>query len=1717
MSDGTVDNLNIKVSADAQRASRALDRLSSSLLGMDKAVNRLNTSGFSKLSTTLNGFSNSMSELKGIRIPDLSGAVKSLNELKNIKIESPDVKGLKSVFDSIKDIDGDSAIKTANSIKTVADSISMLEKTNLNDSGINKTANALSRLASVKIGSIKTWNLNSTLKQIQKIGELPDISNSVNRMVNSIARLANAGEKTGQSASGLANLGKQLKKTVRTFSGIRNIAPEVNSFISSIARLANAGGKTGSTASGLKNLAEETKQFFNVMKDAPEISENTLRMTEALSRLASVGGRVGSSANMVKNSFSKISSVGNIVQKSFNSVISIGNKAMSAMKKIASGISTAFSKIGTSSKGVKSAQFSLLSLAKTAIAFRAGYGLINFGKQAIELGSDITEVENVVDVSFGNMADKAYEFASTAKEQFGLSELAAKQYAGTMMAMLNSTGVAQDAAAEMSVNLAGLAGDLASFYNISTDDAFYKLRAAIAGETEPMRQLGINMTVAAMESYALSQGIDKSWQSMTQAEQALLRYNYILSVTGAQQGDFARTQNTYANQTRLLALNFQTLSATIGQGFIAAILPAIQALNALMSVLQRAAEAFRDFMYVLTGYDGGGSQSGVVNDLAGLGDASTGLENIGASGDDASDGLDDATDSAKELDKALSVMDFDELNQLSSAISDIGSSSSDAGDLGDLDDVSVPGVDMGTGNITDALGKSKLPDAVNEWAERIRKAFLDHDWDKLGEEIAWGINKGLQAIYDAINWKKVGPKITKFINAFTKTFNSLVEHIDWDLMGRTVGAGINTLVKSFNLLVGPGGIDFNQIGEKLSVGLRGAINEIEWTELGNALGNGFMVGWNILSGFVTDMSRKDDAGITGWESLGTALGKAVKGVIDRIDFETIAMTFSNGFNGIFSALKSFNAEKPFEGLGEKISSALNKAIHNLNAKEAGEAFNDFVFSILNELLYIAENTDWEEFGRKVGEFLGEIDWWGILTTVVDIIKETLGGLFTGMEEGSTAGKIASFLAKAFIAVKVANIGGISSLVFKMIEKLAGYFLEKAAISKLSSAIGGATDSALGEAATTVAGGTGMKALSSSILSLGGIFGGAAVLAWGATEAVKYFNKESVETAENTQKLADSLMDMKKSGEITAEQWEKLYTVITDGQASGEDAAEIFSDVADKMEDMGVSSDIAKEAIENAGGSFENLSTKASNAKEEINKTDFTPLISQLESTSTAIGDVEFSKLAIDAAQTIDSVGGIWQKGMDGWKQITGEKALEIYQGIQEGIYKDNGQGYYDIGNGVLVSLGQGLSEGTEGFRSTLDTSLMQTIRDKLPEGYTIAYENGKLTIDQYSAGITDGGDSLLTNLNNATIAKINEILPQGSTLAYNNGQWTIQQYAAGISGEEDGDTVGSALNKATIDKISEVLPKGVTISYNNGEATIKGYASGLQSDPTSITEAVKKAFVDGVDLERQLKEKYSGYAAFSVKGYTEKMEELKGETGDKMEDFAKNALMDPFANKLEINSPSKVFEGYGENVAQGLSNGIDAESDKPKNSIINIADSIMDHMNNAFDNLSRIFRDGEDSANRSASNIENAFSNLYIPLPHINWDWNYIGVGDWEIPIPDFSISWYKTGGLFTKATIAGIGEAGNEAVLPLENKRTMSMIADSILDNASSGSGLTKEEMKQAVAEGVAMAMMNQQQKPINLTIYSELRTEDNEVLARSVQKGFESLDYRMNPVASY
>ena len=499
----------------------------------------------------------------------------------------------------------------------------------------------------------------------------------------------------------------------------------------------------------------------------------------------------------------------------------------------------------------------------------------------------------------------------------------------------------------------------------------------------------------------------------------MLRYNYLMQLTAQQQGDWARTSMTWANQLRLLTLNIQQLASTIGQGLIAAVLPALQALNVLMSVLQRAAEAFRDFMYVLTGYKPQ-SSGGIVNDLAGIGDTASDLGDLGSAGDTAAGGLDDATSAAEDLKKALSVLSFDELNQLSdTSVPDASTPSSGSGGGG------VGGLGGGSGlggldSITDALGKSELPEAVNEWAERIRDAFLEHDWDRLGDEIAWGINKGMQAIYDAINWENVGPKITAFTSAFTQTLNSLVNHIDWDLMGKTVGAGVNTIVNTLNQLIE--GFDFTNLGSKLSEGLRGAISEIQWTNLGNLLGNYFMIPWNMFSGFIAQMAQENNAGLTGFEQLGISLGNAFNGIFNKIDFGVIGTTLANGINGAFQVLRNFVATVEWDDLAVNIYTGLNNMINGIDWATAGATLSLFVTELLGTFARVAQETDWEGLGRGIGQFLSNIDWLTIIGQVGTILWEAFSGMLAGLFDTS-AGKVIIGFVAGLTAVK-----GVFSLV-----------------------------------------------------------------------------------------------------------------------------------------------------------------------------------------------------------------------------------------------------------------------------------------------------------------------------------------------------------------------------------------------------------------------------------------------------------------------------------------------------------------------------------------------------------------------------------------------------------------------------------------------------------------------------------------------------------------
>jgi len=276
-----------------------------------------------------------------------------------------------------------------------------------------------------------------------------------------------------------------------------------------------------------------------------------------------------------------------------------------------------------------------------------------FGKECLNLGSDLAEVQNVVDVTFTTMNDKVNKFAQNSAAAYGLSETMAKRFTGTFGAMSKAFGFSEAEAYEMSTTLAGLAGDVASFYNITQDQAYTKLKSVFTGETESLKDLGVVMTQTALDSYALANGFGKTVKSMSEAEKVALRYSFVQSQLSAASGDFVRTSGSWANQVRVLSLQFDSLKAAIGQGLITAFTPVIRVVNQLMGKLVSLAQVFASVMATFTG-GSGQTATNVLNSIASTaGDAGAAVSGIG----------DAAESAAKKAKGALA--GFDKLNILS--------------------------------------------------------------------------------------------------------------------------------------------------------------------------------------------------------------------------------------------------------------------------------------------------------------------------------------------------------------------------------------------------------------------------------------------------------------------------------------------------------------------------------------------------------------------------------------------------------------------------------------------------------------------------------------------------------------------------------------------------------------------------------------------------------------------------------------------------------------------------------------------------------------------------------------------------------------------------------------------------------------------------------------------------------------------------------------------
>ena len=938
---------------------------------------------------------------------------------------------------------------------------------------------------------------------------------------------------------------------------------------------------TGGISSGVKEVQAAFKDLANSVK---EINANINSVFhDGLEKLEDSFQSLQQKSEKVENSMDKM---GNSAKKPVAAVSNSFNKIGNSAKKTVAAVSNSFNKMDISGASRKvnllGRQFEGLGTIVKRIGFLVGSAfavgkLIQFGKESIELGSDLAEVQNVVDVTFTTMSDKVNEFAKNAMTSAGLSETMAKRYVGTFGAMSKSFGFSEAQAYDMSTALTQLTGDVASFYNISQDLAYTKLKSVFTGETETLKDLGVVLTQNALDQYALANGYGKTTSEMTEQEKVALRLAFVQKQLSAASGDFIRTSDSWANQVRVMQLQLQSLKATVGQGLINIFTPVLKVINVLLGKLATLANAFKSFTELITGKKSSGQTGASGAGLAGTDAIADTADQYGDAADNAeklADATNDTADATKKATKAAKgyLSTIDEINNYSTDKSADSSSK-------------VPGVPGVTGGLADQMkdavqnvdygkvaeGETVL-DKISKSVKKLAKLIKKEDWEGLGAYIASGINKGLQKIYDVINWNNVGPKITKFCDAFTRTFNSLVDHIDWDLLGRTVGAGINTLVNTMNLLIT--GINWKNLGKKFAEGITGLVREVNWNNLGQLLGNMFMISWKIFSGFVHNLPYAD---------IGKAVADALNGVFSTVSFSEIGDALATGLNGAFTTLYNFAVNFNWKQMVDNIASGINTFVSKFDWKGNGQKLEIFLNNLCTSLVELAQKTNWEEVGKGIGTFLSQINWSKHLWQVIEAIKTMIGGLFDGLEESGTAGKIAAFLGKAFIAVKIANITGIGSLVKLLIGEIGKKIIGSEAVATLS----GNLTSVLGKAASAAAGG--FNSLASSLAPLVGTAGLIAAVATAAivgTEKLAGF----IETLQGgngvlTQAggyLHDYAGAMSSSNVITQKQAEDLWKLIEADESAGKSNAEMYDSFIHKLSEYGISAEQARAILEQYG-------------------------------------------------------------------------------------------------------------------------------------------------------------------------------------------------------------------------------------------------------------------------------------------------------------------------------------------------------------------------------------------------------------------------------------------------------------------------------------------------------------------------------------------------------
>lgn len=882
----------------------------------------------------------SLSKINGSNLSGLANGVSKLgNATKTLSgVKATDYNRIAKGFERFAKIDVGGLSRTASGLNTLANGLNNLGNIQ-NLGGVTSAVNAVKNLSKVNMAGFDTSKMteiaNSVSDLATKLSGVSAIESTVTRVVGSLARLSNSGQYIGNVTTEFPILGEQVVKLVGKLSSANAIDISITKVVEGIAKLANAGKRVGETVANLDKLGNGVMNLLKRLQNAPQINSNVANTIQGLGNLASSGSRISTVSDRASTSTKKLG----------NALSSLKDKLKSAHK---------------SSKGFVSSIG--MFYAKFFLVIRA---IKKFG-QAIGSAQDYIEEFNYFSVALDKVGkdsanqfkkagyNSAEEYAGSFRKRFGklqkqltgykvdyntgdatntfshnlgLDLTEVMNYNAAIAQITNSAGMLGETSIATSKALTMLSADWASLANLDTADVMQNFQSGLVGQSRALYKYGIDITSAGLAQTAMDHGVTESIKNLSQQSKMQLRVLTMLEQSKVAYADLARTINQPANQLRMLQAGFKKLSLTIGSLFM----PIVQKLYPYMNAMVMVLQDFAQWVAKLAGIK--------------LGDTDSSQKTPEVP--DYSDAADDTDKVAKNMDKtakktkkaADNLQGFDIVNKLQ----DNSDSDKDDDDDKNADIDLSKDIDAALKNyekIWDNAFKSNQNKAV-ELYKKMKKAILESwkggDFTSLGSALANWINKGMSNI----PWKKIKKTTKKIAKSLATFLNGFVKKLDWTKLGENFSEGLNT-----------------------------------W----------FEASYTFFKTF-------------DWLKFGQSIKKGIASAIDTFDGDLAGKSLGAKLRGMIQFAFGVMVDFPYKNLGKKIGDYINGFFNEMGEKrkntgltgwqELGKTISDSIKGILDTINTALSTVEWSKVGKAIGDFLGEIDWTGILANLGRVIVNAL--------------------------------------------------------------------------------------------------------------------------------------------------------------------------------------------------------------------------------------------------------------------------------------------------------------------------------------------------------------------------------------------------------------------------------------------------------------------------------------------------------------------------------------------------------------------------------------------------------------------------------------------------------------------------------------------------------------------------------------------------------